>query len=593
MINTNKIDKINNYFPSTLKLFARHFAEKYNVYLMGMILIDLIIIAYVTIQPYIFKKIIDAATLFLGKPNFIKVMLTPCVILFTINIIYPLIWRLNNYICLRSMPKLKADIIEETSSYINKQSFKFFQDNLGGSISNKIMDLANNTELLIFNGRSLFRNLLLLVSTFLIAFIVHPVFSLIFLVATIVLMIASFWISFKIEPFSKEFAETRSNVVGNIVDLFTNVINTILFARANYEKQYLQATLEKMIVKDQIMQRKLMYYSFLLSSLSFVMLTLTVAFLIYFGTKGTVTPGDFALIFICTFSILDHVWVFSETLFKVSEEVGVLNQALLFISKPLEVIDPKDAKPLKVEVGTIVFSKVNFSYTAAQEFFKNITLIVNGREKIGLVGSSGSGKSSLVNLITRIFDIQNGDILIDNQSIYKTTLQSLRENIAFIPQEPLLFHRSIIENIRYGNIEASYENIILAAKKSHAHEFIIELPKGYQTLVGERGMKLSAGQKQRIAIARAILKNAPILILDEATSALDSITEQLIQQSLKIAMKNKTVIVIAHRLSTIKAMDRILVFDKGQIIEEGTHEYLLAKGQIYKNLWEKQQVFLT
>ncbi|HHM0511256.1 TPA: ABC transporter ATP-binding protein, partial [Legionella pneumophila] len=206
----------------------------------------------------------------------------------------------------------------------------------------------------------------------------------------------------------------------------------------------------------------------------------------------------------------------------------------------------------------------------------------------GLVGFSGAGKSTIVQLMTKLYDIDKGDILIDGQSIKDTHRQSLREHIAFIPQDPSLFHRSIFENIQYGCTEANLDQIIRAAKQAHAHEFISQLPHGYETLVGEKGVKLSGGQRQRIAIARAILKNAPILILDEATSSLDSITEELIKQSLNSAMKNRTVIVIAHRLSTLLSMDKIVVMDQGKIIELGSHSELIILNGFYKNLWDAQ-----
>lgn len=209
-------------------------------------------------------------------------------------------------------------------------------------------------------------------------------------------------------------------------------------------------------------------------------------------------------------------------------------------------------------------------------------------QKIGLVGYSGSGKSTFVNLIMRLFDIRKGEILINGQNIQYVTKNSLRQNIAFISQDPILFHRSLMENIRYGNLEANDQEVIKAAKKAHAHQFILGSPEGYNTLVGERGIKLSGGQRQRIAIARAILKNAPILILDEATSNLDSVTEALIQQSLKELMRNKTVIVIAHRLSTLLKLDRILVFEDGKIIEDGTHKDLIKRAGLYATLWDLQ-----
>ena len=500
---------------------------------------------------------------------------------------------MNNYVHLKSLPDLKADIIDEASDYVHGHSFKFFQDNLSGAVTNRIVDLANNTDSLITNGRSLFQGSLVILSAIFIAAIVNPIFSGIFLIWTLLFIKAAFHFSKGIEPFSNAFAESRSHAIGNVVDSFVNAINVILFARESYEKKFLRKSLNIMIGKDKALQVKLMRYAFIMSSLTVSVQALAIILLIYFGVKGLLTIGDFALIFMLTNTLLDHVWHFTETLFKIAEQVGVFNQSLSFISTKHEIVDSENAVPLKMQTGTIVFSRVKFFYTETQKLFEDKTLVINDCEKVGLVGYSGSGKSTFVNLITRTFDIQSGDILLDNQSIRSVTLSSLRENIAFIPQDPTLFHRNIMENIRYGKLDATDEEVIEAAKKAHVHEFVKEMPSGYQTLVGERGIKLSGGQRQRISIARAILKDAAILILDEATSALDSQTESLIQKSLGFAMQNKTVIVIAHRLSTIKSMDRILVFDKGHIVEEGSHKYLLEKGKIYQNLWQVQQGFLS
>ena len=348
-----------------------------------------------------------------------------------------------------------------------------------------------------------------------------------------------------------------------------------------------------MVKKDITLQERLMKYATLMSVMTILIEIFTIFPLIYLASKGVLTVGDFALIFILSHNIIEQVWSITEVYFRASEQLGIFNQAIKFLSQKPDIVDAPNARSLKIKNGTIIFSHVNFYYTESQRLFEDKTLIINGGEKVGLVGYSGSGKSTFVNLITRMFDVQKGDILIDNQSIRSVTLESLRKNIGFIPQDPTLFHRSIMDNIRYGKFDANDEDVIEASKQAHVHEFVSQLPNGYNTLVGERGIKLSGGQRQRIAIARAILKNAPILILDEATSALDSVTESLIQASLQIAMKNRTVIVIAHRLSTIKALDRILVFDKGHVVEEGTHQYLLEKGEIYPQLWNLQQGFLS
>jgi ATP-binding cassette subfamily B protein len=239
-----------------------------------------------------------------------------------------------------------------------------------------------------------------------------------------------------------------------------------------------------------------------------------------------------------------------------------------------------------------VFENVTFSYEPSKPIFSDLSLNIKPGEKIGLVGMSGAGKSTLVSLLLKYFDINQGRILIDNQNISQYSEDTIRAHVAVIPQDILLFHRSILDNIRYGNLESSEEAVMIAARMANIHDLIMSLPEQYQTLVGERGVKLSGGQRQRIAIARAILKNAPILILDEATSSLDTETEQLIQVSLDNLLEdsNVTVLAIAHRLSTLKHMDRIIVLENGKIVEEGSHNALIARDSVYKRLWEMQKI---
>jgi ATP-binding cassette subfamily B protein len=288
----------------------------------------------------------------------------------------------------------------------------------------------------------------------------------------------------------------------------------------------------------------------------------------------------------------------SNKLFEINTMIRNIEDGLLNASPMTEVIleepeirDIKGAKPLQVKKGEIVFDHVDFAYkdnNSEGGVFADLDLKIKPGEKIGLVGQSGGGKSTLTRLLLRFEDINGGRILIDGQNIAEITQASLRQAISYVPQEPLLFHRTIRENIAYGNWDASLEDVQKAAKKAHAHEFIESLTDGYDTIVGERGVKLSGGQRQRIAIARAILKNAPILILDEATSALDSESEVFIQEALWDLMKNRTTIVIAHRLSTIQKMDRIIVLDDGQIVEQGTHQELVKQKGNYAKLWAHQ-----
>jgi ATP-binding cassette subfamily B protein len=311
-------------------------------------------------------------------------------------------------------------------------------------------------------------------------------------------------------------------------------------------------------------------------------------FLVHLYLLGSLTVGDFALILGLSMEVGHITWFTMSQVDEFNMCVGKCNQSLASLIVKSSVQDKEEASILSVDKGEINFVDVKFHYKGTDPLFDNKSVKIEGGQKVGLVGYSGGGKTSFVNLILRLYNVTDGKILIDSQDIREVTQSSLHANIAMIPQDPSLFHRSLMDNIRYGRADASDAEVIEAAKKAHAHEFIDKLPLGYESLVGERGVKLSGGQRQRIAIARAILKNAPILILDEATSQLDSVTEKLIQDSLWTLMQGKTTIVIAHRLSTLLQMDRILVFDQGKIVEEGAHRELITRSGLYKTLWDAQ-----
>ncbi len=278
----------------------------------------------------------------------------------------------------------------------------------------------------------------------------------------------------------------------------------------------------------------------------------------------------------------------SKRFLEFFEHIGNIANGVFTIVQPHEIIDRDSAIAHSITQGQIEFRQVNFSYSLGKKVFDNLSITIQPGQRVGLVGFSGSGKSSFVNLILRLFDPQSGEILIDGVDIQDMTQDALHSQISLIPQDPSLFHRTLMENIRYGRLDATDEEVIEAARKAYAHDFIAQIKEGYHSLVGERGIKLSGGQRQRIAIARVILKDAPILILDEATSSLDSITEKAIQDTLDSVMNGKTVIVVAHRLSTIADLDRILVFDQGRIVEDGTHPKLLACCGAYYRLWKMQ-----
>jgi ATP-binding cassette subfamily B protein len=310
-------------------------------------------------------------------------------------------------------------------------------------------------------------------------------------------------------------------------------------------------------------------------------------FLINKWGQGDITTGDFVLVLALVSNISGALLFVGRAFNATARTIGEMSEGLDDIMLPFSIVDEDNAKTLSVTAGEIDWQGVNFDFDG-NKVFNNFNLNIKAKQRIGLVGTSGAGKSTFVSLMLRQHDVIGGSILIDGQDISKVTQDSLREALAVVPQEPSLFHRTVRENITYSRPEATIDEVIAIAKRAHAHDFIIKLPEGYDTMVGERGIKLSGGQKQRIAIARAMLKNSPILILDEATSALDSESEVEIQKALRELMVGKTVIAIAHRLSTLREMDRIIILEDGEIIEDGDHNSLVGTGGLYSRLWQHQ-----
>ncbi len=305
--------------------------------------------------------------------------------------------------------------------------------------------------------------------------------------------------------------------------------------------------------------------------------------------KGQISIGVVVLVQLYTSQLFDQVWNLNFTIRNFGRSVTDAKEMVEIFETPIDIKDPEKPEKSKIKNGNILFDNVTFEYKDGKDIFKKFNLEIPAGQKVGFVGHSGSGKTTITNLLLRFEDVQNGAIKIDGQDIRNITQDDLRQNISYVPQEPALFHRTLRENIAYGKPLAKEKEILAASKKAHADEFIQEFKEGYETLVGERGVKLSGGQRQRVAIARVMLKDAPILVLDEATSSLDSISENFIQSAFDEAMKGRTTLVIAHRLSTIQKMDRIVVLDKGKIVEDGTHTELLAKNGYYQKLWQAQK----
>jgi len=392
---------------------------------------------------------------------------------------------------------------------------------------------------------------------------------------------------------SKVMSEARSMLTGRIVDTYTNIVTVKLFARPTDEDAYVREAIDHHTGRFHEQLRLNTWFAMTLIVLNAMLVTLTGAFALMLWRYGHVEVGTVAMALPMTIQIVSASHWVAWQVTTIFENVGVVQEGMLTIARPHTLIDEPDAATLKVASGAVRFEDVRFGYGRQAGVIDGLTLDVQPGEKIGLVGRSGAGKSTLVNLLLRFFDLEEGRILIDGQDIAKVTQESLRAQISVVTQDTSLLHRSIRDNIRYGKPEAGEADIVAAARMAHAHDFILELEdqmgrRGYDAHVGERGVKLSGGQRQRVAIARVILKNAPILVLDEATSALDSEVEAAIQSSLGTLMAGKTVIAIAHRLSTIAQMDRLVILDRGRIVEQGRHDDLLRRGGVYADLWRRQ-----
>jgi ATP-binding cassette, subfamily B, multidrug efflux pump len=478
--------------------------------------------------------------------------------------------------------------------HVVRQSWAFFQNDFAGRISNRVMQ----------TGPSVRSTLTATITT--VWYILVYGASAIALTAT-----ADLWLAVPIllwfcgyaalllyfvprmRERSKVSSVARSTLMGRIVDSYTNILTVKLFARAREEDQYVRNAVDRHVDLFLASQRLLTVFGALLDVLNALLIAGSGALSLVLWRYGAVEVGAIAMVLPLSLQLTNMSRQIAMRITEIFEDIGVVQEGMITIAQPLQLPDPADAKPLTVREGRIEFRNVSFGYGREIGVLQNFNLTIKPGEKIGLVGRSGAGKSTVVNLLLRFFDLEGGAILIDGQDISGLTQESLRSQISVVTQDTSLLHRSIRANIRYGRPEASDEDIVRAAKLAHAHDFILDLEDwhgrhGYEAQVGERGVKLSGGQRQRVAIARVILKDAPILVFDEATSALDSEVEAAIQSSLGTLMQGKTVIAIAHRLSTIAQMDRLVVLDHGRIAEQGSHRELLAHNGHYAALWRHQ-----
>ena len=544
----------------------------------------------VLLWPYLLGLVVDIFTRYEGnRLEAWEALKGPILGGVSLVVVAEVAFRTQGFLLARTIPRLEAAVRMAMFDHIQRHSPRYFNERFAGSLANKITDMTTQVTMIL---QQLPFPVIPAIATSILGTVVlwfvNPIFA--WIMGTWIIIHLGVCVTFArpCDLYEHRHGEARTTLIGKIVDSFTNNFAVNLFYRFKREKEYITPFQQEEEEKNRTAKRYVERLRCFLSLLYFSGVFLGMyGSMIYLWLHDKISTGQMVQVFNIGWGLSMMLWNMNTALPQLFQSFGIAKQAYSLMRDPKDIEDKAGARPLTISSGEIIFDDVSFRY-GEKQLFQNKQAHIRGGERVGLVGYTGAGKSTFINLILRCYPLTQGKILIDGQDIEKVTLESLRRQIALIPQDPLLFHRTLRENIRFGKPDATEEEVIGAAKLAHCDEFIRSLPEGYEAKVGERGTKLSGGEKQRIAIARAILADAPILILDEATSALDSVTERYIQDSLDRLMEKRTTLVIAHRLSTLSRMDRILVFDQGKIVEEGTHAALLEKGGLYARMWKMQ-----
>ncbi|MEI7462935.1 MAG: ABC transporter ATP-binding protein [Candidatus Taylorbacteria bacterium] len=575
-------DVIKEFFK-VAKIYSRGFS-------LVLITTTIMTVAGAVVAPIYYKQLFDVlsrSTDFAGSvPQLINII----IYIFVFNMIWWVTFSLRNFTMARLQAETMNKLRQNAYDYLIEHSYAFFSNNFGGSLVQRVNRFMRSFERV--TDRLFFELLPMLVKVVgicIVLWYIKPIFSFFIIIWMLIFFCISLFFSRWKRPYDVKSAALESKATAALADSLSNHTTIQMFNRSRHESSLFSnantshtvSMIDKWTIANIVDAVQAIFNIFVEFTIFY--------FAIKYWGMGMLSIGTFVLLQIYVIGLMDNFWGWGRIMRDVYESYGDAKEMVEIIKLPHDVKDMSSAQDLNVSHGEIKLDNVVFSFNKEKSVLNGIILNIKPGERVGLIGPSGAGKSTLVRLLLRLYDVDNGTITIDGQDISKVTQGSLRDSISFVPQDPLLFHRTLKENILYGKTDATDEQVVNAAKLAHCHQFITTFPSGYDTYVGERGIKLSGGERQRVAIARAILKNAPILILDEATSSLDSHSEVLIQDALDTLMRGKTVIVIAHRLSTIHKMNRIVVIDHGKVIEEGSHDELIANNSgLYAKLWSLQ-----
>lgn len=540
--------------------------------------------------PIFYKKFFDVLSLTGDKSILYPQLLQLLYTVLGINFGAWILWRVGSFSVVHFEAHGMADLRAQAYKGLIFHSYTFFTNNFSGALVQRVGRYARAFEKIIDRITwDIVPLVVRLTGILIVTYFIEPKLTVIIIAWTILYMVVSQVYSMWRLKHNVEMAAADSRTTAVLSDTITNQNNIELFSKHKEEIENFESVVDNQRSITQFNWNMNIGFDGVQALFSIVVEFIVFYFAIYFWKDNIFTVGSFVLIQLYIIGLSGQLWGFARIIRDFYEGYADAKEMVEIMKLPLEIKDTTTAKDVEISSGEIVFENVDFAFNETREVLSSINLKIKAGEKVALVGPSGAGKTTFVRLLLRFYEITSGHIKIDGNNIQHITLESLRNNISLVPQDPLLFHRTIKENIRYGKAGATDVEVAEAARLAHCDEFINELPDKYDTYVGERGIKLSGGERQRVAIARAILKNAPILILDEATSSLDSHSESLIQDALDTLMKGKTTIVIAHRLSTIRKMDRIIVLKDGGVSEEGAHDVLIRKeGGLYRKLWDLQ-----